>query len=177
MLILIAGYVTLVSTAFSLQRFFLPLAPIYAVAAGWSLWRLARGGRLLLGTSLALVVVLWGGYESGARYVLAQQPAEEVAAIRMVEAATAPGNPIAARVSERLPLAKYSAIAHRVVDWPPHVMAGAAIGAEDVAAVRAAGARYLLWDETAGPPPLPDPDAARLSASGRYGLYRLGTGD
>ncbi len=177
LLILIAGYVTLVSTAFSLQRFFLPLAPIYAVAAGWSLWRLARGGRLLLGTSLALVVVLWGGYESGARYVLAQQPAEEVAAIRMVEAATAPGNPIAARVSDRLPLAKYSAIAHRVVDWPPHVMAGAAIGAEDVAAVRAAGACYLLWDETAGPPPLPDPDAARLSASGRYGLYHLGTGD
>lgn len=176
LLILIAGYVTLVSTAFSLQRFFLPLAPIYAVAAGWSLWRLARGGRLLLGTSLALVVVLWGGYESGARYVLAQQPAEEVAAIRMVEAATAPGNPIAARVSDRLPLAKYSAIAHRVVDWPPHITAGVAIGAEDVAAVRAAGARYLLWDETAGPPPLPDPDAALVNASGRYGLYHLGTG-
>ncbi len=176
LLILIASYVALVSTAFSLQRFFLPLAPIYAVAAGWSLWRLARGGRLLLGASLALVVVLWGGYESGVRYVLAQQPAEEVAAIRMVEAATAPGDPIAARVSERLPLAKYSAIAHRVVDWPPHVAAGAAIRAEDVAAVYAAGARYLLWDETAGPPPLADPDAARVSASGRYGLYRLGTG-
>jgi 4-amino-4-deoxy-L-arabinose transferase-like glycosyltransferase len=176
LLILIASYVALVSTAFSLQRFFLPLAPIYAVAAGWSAWRLARGGRLLLGASLALVVVLWGGYESGARYVLAQQPAEEVAAIRMVEAATAPGDPIAARVSERLPLAKYSAIAHRVVDWPPHVAAGAAIRAEDVAAVYAAGARYLLWDETAGPPPLADPDAARVSTSGRYGLYRLGTG-
>lgn len=175
LLFLIAGYVALVSTAFSLQRFFLPLAAIYAVAAGWSLWRLARGGRLLLGTSLALVVVLWGGYESGARYVLAQQPAEEVAAIGMVEAATAPGDRIAARVSERLPLAKYSAIAHRVVEWPSHVAAGAAIRAEDVAAVYAAGARYLLWDETAGPPPLADPDAARVSASGRYGLYRLGT--
>ncbi|MCX7790477.1 MAG: hypothetical protein N2378_07535 [Chloroflexaceae bacterium] len=176
LLFLIAGYVALVSTAFSLQRFFLPLAAIYAVAAGWSLWRLARGGRLLLGTSLALVVVLWGGYESGARYVLVQQPAEEVAAIRMVEAATAPGDRIAARVSNRLPLAKYSAIAHRVVDWPPHVAAGAMVRAEDVAAVHAAGARYLLWDETAGPPPLPDPAAARVSASGRYGLYRLGTG-
>lgn len=176
LLILIAGYVTLVSTAFSLQRFFLPLAPIYAVAAGWSVWRLAHGGRLLLGASLALVVVLWGGYESGARYVLTQQPAEEVAAIHMVEAVTAPGDPIAARVSDRLPLAKYSAIAHRVVDWPPHVAAGATPRAEDVAAVYAAGARYLLWDETAGPPPLADPDAARVSASGRYGLYRLGTG-
>jgi len=176
LLLLMAGYVALVSTAFSLQRFFLPLAPIYAAAAGWSLWRLARGGRLLLGASLALVVVLWGGYANGARYVLAQQPAEEVAAIRMVQAATAPGELIAARVSDRLPLAKYSAIAHRVVDWPPRVVAGAAIGAEDLAALYAAGARYLLWDETAGPPPLTDPTAARVSASGRYGLYRLGTG-
>lgn len=176
LLILIAGYVALVSAAFSLQRFFLPLAPIYAVAAGWSLWRLARGGRLLLGTSLALVVVLWGGYESGARYVLAQQPAEEVAAIRMVEATTAPGEGIAARVSTRTPLAKYSAIAHRVVDWPPHVGTDTGISAEDLIAIHAAGARYLLWDETAGPPPLPQPDAARVSMSGRYGLYRLGTG-
>ncbi|MFQ3663701.1 MAG: hypothetical protein SNJ69_15080, partial [Chloroflexaceae bacterium] len=173
LLVLVTTYVALVSAAFSLQRFFLPLAPIYAVAAGWCLWRLTRGGRLLLGTSLALIVVLWGGYGTGARYVLAQQPAEEVAVIRMVEAATAPGDPIAARVSGRLPLAKYSALAHRVVDWPPHVAAGAAISAEEVAAVRAAGARYLLWDETAGPPPLPDPAAALVGASGRYGLYRL----
>ena len=173
LLVLVATYVALVSTAFSLQRFFLPLAPIYAVAAGWCLWRLTRGGRLLLGTSLALIVVLWGGYGTGARYVLAQQPAEEVAAIRMVEAATDPGDLIAARVSGRLPLAKYSALAHRVVDWPPQVTADAAISAEEVAAVRAAGARYLLWDETAGPPPLPDPAAALVGASGRYGLYRL----
>ncbi|MGQ9926734.1 MAG: hypothetical protein ACUVS4_07665 [Chloroflexaceae bacterium] len=176
LLILIAGYVALVSMAFSLQRFFLPLAPIYAAAAGWSLWRLARGGWLLPGTSLMLVVVLWGGYANGARYVLAQQPAEEVAAIRMVETAPSPDAPIAVRVSDRLPLAKYSAIAHRVVSWPPHVVAGAAIGAEDLAAVYAAGARYLLWDETTGPPPLVDPAAARVSASGCYGLYRLGRG-
>lgn len=175
LLLLIVGYVAGVSAAFTLPRFFLPLAPIYAVAAGWCLWRLTRGGRALLATSLVLIVVLWDSYGAGARYVLAQQPADEVAAVRMVEAATAPGDLIAARVAGRLPLAKYSAIAHRVIDWPAASQLDVPVTPADLAAARAAGASYLLWDEATGPPPLPDPATALVSTSGRYGLYRLDT--
>jgi len=171
---LIGLYVAAVSTAFTLQRFFLPLAPIYAVAAGWALWRATGGGRALGVTALALVVVLWSGFAAGGRFVLASQPADEVAAVRMVEAAAPADAPIAARVSARLPLAKYSAIAHRVVDWPAGSDMGRAIGADEIAALRAAGARYLLWDESAGPPPLDDPAGARAGSSPRYGLYDLG---
>ena len=172
LLLLILIYVAAVSTAFTLQRFFLPLAPIYALGAGWALGKLARGGRALLGATLALGVVLWGGYGAGARYVLANQPADEVAAVAMVRDSLPPDALIAARVSSRLPLAKYSALAHRVVDWPAG-SAETAIIADDLEEARAAGAAYLLWDEAAGLPPLPSPEAARVASSGRYALYRL----
>lgn len=181
-------YVAAVSTAFTLQRFFLPLAAIYAVAAGWAVWRAlaplspggrgARGegtGRALLGVGLALVVVLWGGWAGGARYALSLQPADEVAAVQMVRANLPAGATLGARVSARLPLAKYSAIAHRVADWPAGADSSRPISAADLADLRAAGAGYLLWDEAAGPPPLADPAGARLASSGRYGLYRLET--
>ena len=173
LLLLILIYVAAVSTAFALQRFFLPLAPIYAVGTGWLLWRLAQGGRRLLGVGLVLIVLLWGGYGAGARYVLAGQPADEVSAVQMVQAFAPPEARIAARVSGRLPLAKYSAIAHRMVDWPVGSDLAVPITAASLAEARAAGATYLLWDEAAGPPPLPSPDAARVATSPRYTLYRL----
>jgi 4-amino-4-deoxy-L-arabinose transferase-like glycosyltransferase len=171
---LIALYVAAVGTAFTLQRFFLPLAPIYAAAAAWAAWRLAGGGRRLLGVGMALVVVLWGGWSAGAGYVLRNQPADELSAVRMVETAAPPGALIAARVAARLPLAKYSAIAHRAVNWPAGADPARILTAADLAGPQAAGASYLLWDEAAGPPPLPSPAAARVATSGRYGLYRLG---
>lgn len=171
LLLFIAGYVALISAAFSLQRFFLPLAPIYAVAAAWCLWRLTSGGRRLLGATLALIVVLWGGYGAGARYVLAQQPPEEVAVVRMIEEVAAPGRLIAARLATWTPLAKYSAIAHRFVAWSP---SAEAVSPGDLAAAQDAGAHYLLWEEAQGPPPLPNPETARVGATERYGLYRLG---
>jgi 4-amino-4-deoxy-L-arabinose transferase-like glycosyltransferase len=173
LLLLVLIYVAAVSTAFTLQRFFLPLAPIYAVAAGWAVGRLARGGQVLLGAALALSVVLWGGYGAGARYVLASQPADEVAAVRMVSATLPPDGLIAARVASRLPLAKYSALAHRVVDWPAGSTLESPVTAADLEAARAAGAAYLLWDEATGPPPLAAPEAARIAGGGRYALYRL----
>lgn len=174
LLALIGLYVAAVSTAFVLPRFFLPLAPIYAAAAGWALWRATGGGRILAATAIALVVVLWGGFVAGAGYVLANQPADELAAVRMVEAAAPGDEPIAARVAGRLPLAKYSAIAHRVIDWPEGSDTARPVTSEDIAGLRSAGARYLLWDEAAGPPPLDDPEAARVGSSPRYGLYDLG---
>jgi 4-amino-4-deoxy-L-arabinose transferase-like glycosyltransferase len=174
LLLLILLYVAAVSTAFALQRFFLPLAPIYAAAAGWALWRVSGGGRALAAAGLCLVVVLWGGSAAGGRYVLANQPADEVAAVQMVQTAAPGAAPIAARVSARLPLAKYSAIAHRVIDWPAGSDTARPVSAAEIAALREAGARYLLWDEAAGPPPLVNPAGARVGASPRYGLYDLG---
>ena len=122
---------------------------------------------------LVLIVLLWGGYGAGARYVLAGQPADEVAAVQMVQAFAPPEARIAARVAGRLPLAKYSPIAHRMVDWPVGSDLAVPITAASLAEARAAGATYLLWDEAAGPPPLPSPDAARVATSPRYTLYRL----
>jgi 4-amino-4-deoxy-L-arabinose transferase-like glycosyltransferase len=173
LLLLIALYVAGISTAFLLQRFVLPLALIYAVAAGWAALRLTRGGRPLLALSLALIVVLWGGFGAGQRYVLANQPPDEVAAVRMVQQAASPDALIAARVSDRLPLAKYSAIAHQVVDWPVGSDLSRPITADDLETARAAGAQYLLWDTVAGAPPLDNPEAALVAASERYVLYQI----
>lgn len=173
LLLLIGLYVAAVSSAFALQRFFLPLVPLYAVAAAWAFWRLARSERALFGLSLVLVVVLWGGYGAGAKYALGNQPADELAAIEMVQTAIPPDALLAARVAARLPLAKYSALAHRVVEWPIGSDLALPVSADDLVAARAAGARYLLWDEASGLPPLPDPGAARVASSGRYALYQL----
>ncbi|NTW97788.1 MAG: hypothetical protein HGB28_04475, partial [Oscillochloris sp.] len=98
----------------------------------------------------------------------------EVAAAQMVEAALPPGATLGARVSARLPLAKYSAIAHRVVGWAAGGDGSRPVGAADLEELRSLGAGYLLWDETVGPPPLGDPQGARVAESGRYSLYRLG---
>jgi hypothetical protein len=92
----------------------------------------------------------------------------------MVEASLPTGALFGARVSARLPLAKYSAIAHAAVDWPAGADSSRLIGADDLSALRAAGASYLLWDDASGPPPLGDLVGARVGASGRYSLYRLG---
>lgn len=169
---LVALYVAAVSSAFTLQRFFLPLAPLYAVAAGWMLWRAFGNQRALAGAGLALIVLLWSGFGTGASYALANQPPDEVAALAMVRA-TAPEALLAARVSPRLPLAKYSAIAHQVIDWPEGAIDGRPLTPADLEAARTRGAGYLLWDEAAGPPPLADPEGARVASSGRYGLYQL----
>ncbi len=173
LLLLIVLYVVSIGMAFLLQRFVLPLTPIYAVAAGWAVLRLGGGGRRLLAFSLALIVVLWGGFGAGQRYVLANQPPDEVAAVRMVQQAVPADALIAARVADRLPLAKYSAIAHHMVVWPVGSDLSRSITAADLEAARAAGARYVLWDSASGLPPLIDPDAALVATSGRYRLYQI----
>jgi hypothetical protein len=178
LLLFLCLYVAAVCLAFILPRFFLPLVPIYAAAAAWLCSRLPLS-RLVL-VSIVLLVLLWGGAGSGVRYVLQQQPADEVAAVQVVQATLQPGERVLVRVPAEVPLAKYSAIAHRTVAWPhaPHsdddrddwddqharaVLAWAA----------SQGITYLLWDERLGTPPLPDPQAARVAGSGRYVLYQL----
>ncbi len=187
LLLFVGLYVLAVSMAFILPRFFLPLAPIYAAAAaGLIVWvvgndgrrtedggrRTEDGGRTTnayfktLVVGFMLLVLLWGGFGIGARYVLEQQPADEVAALRMVQTTLPPDALLLAHVPADVPLAKYSAIAHRVVPWPDALDDSAAPAAEQ-------GVAYLLWDESLGVPALPDPDAARVAVAGGYGLYQL----
>lgn len=175
LLLFVGLYVLAVSMAFILPRFFLPLAPIYAAAAaGLIVWVIGDAGprtnvyfkTLVVG--FMLLVLLWSGFGIGARYVLEQQPADEVAALQMVQTTLPPDALLLARVPADVPLAKYSAIAHRVVPWPE-------ISNDNAALARAAeqGVAYLLWDESLGAPALPDPDAARVAVAGGYALYGL----
>lgn len=182
LLLFIVLYVALASIAFVLPRFFLALAPIYALAAAWALSILfarllpvpsretgaapLRPAHVLV--ALALLALLWGGFAAGSDYVLRNQPSDEVAILRLSQATIQANERLVARVSERVPLAKYSVLAHRVLPWPSAPTEQAALDA-----ARRQGAAYLLWDDAAGPPPLPNPATARVGGAGRYGLYRL----
>jgi ABC-type multidrug transport system fused ATPase/permease subunit len=185
LLLLLALYVLLASTAFVLPRFFVPLVPIYAAAAAWIIGRLTLLGspaarpaeaapqyaRRWTVAALLLLVLLSGGVAGGAGYVLAQQPADEVAVVQLVQETLQPNEKLLARLPADVPVGKYSAIAHRVVLWPD----GAADAATVLAQARADGAAYLLWDDAQGAPPLPDPPAARVGGAGPYSLYRIET--
>jgi 4-amino-4-deoxy-L-arabinose transferase-like glycosyltransferase len=171
----VALYTLTVAVGFALQRFFLPLAAVYAIAAGWALARIrARyGARASLALGLALAALLWGGFAAGASAVLRPaevgdaapgQPADALGAARLALAALRPGERLAVRVpaddDAGLALAKYSAVAHLVAP-------GAGTTASDV---RGSGAAYLLWSERLGEPPPVGPEVGR---SGQYALYRV----
>jgi 4-amino-4-deoxy-L-arabinose transferase-like glycosyltransferase len=185
LLLLLTLYVMLASTAFVLPRFFVPLVPIYAAAAAWCIGRLTLLGspaapsvemapqyaRRWTAVVLLLLVLLSGGVAAGTGYVLAHQPADEVAMVQLVQETLQPGEQVLARLPAEVPIGKYSAIAHRVVLWPDTAADAAAVLAE----ARANGAAYLLWDDAQGTPPLPEPTAAREGGAGTYSLYRLET--
>jgi hypothetical protein len=182
MLIWVAVYVLAISPGLPLlPRFVLPLAPIYAIAAAWTISQLRpatdeqptspAGGRLPLLTGLLLFALLWGGYAGGGAYVLNTrppteadlpgQPAEEVAAIQLVQSTVRTGEPLIVRTDPRVTIGKYSAIAHLVALAP---------AADDPAALRATGAGYLLWDSRLGTAPAVGPEAGR---AGPFTLYRI----
>ncbi|NJN65504.1 MAG: hypothetical protein HC884_01730 [Chloroflexaceae bacterium] len=178
LLLFIVLYVPAICVAFILPRFFLPLAPIYAAAAAWSIQAgitrydpppsEVHALRNLMGVGLVLLVFLWGGFQTGVRSVLNHQPADEQAIARLTLATVRPGERLLAHLPPDVPLAKYSAIAHLVAPWPdaPDERTALTIAQQQ-------GITSLLWDESSGPPPLPDPAAARLGGAGNYGLYRL----
>jgi 4-amino-4-deoxy-L-arabinose transferase-like glycosyltransferase len=156
-------YVATVSVGISLPRFFLPLAPVYALAAAWSVAWAARavgGERALLAAGLLLVALLWSGFGTGTSYVLVNQPADELAAARLVLANTRPGERIIVRDTPQGALDKYSAITHLVVPPP----------SDDPAALAQSGARLLLWFDELGPPPQV---GTPIGVAGRYTLIRL----
>jgi 4-amino-4-deoxy-L-arabinose transferase-like glycosyltransferase len=194
LLIWIALYVVTISVGLPLQsRFFLPLAPIYALAAAWAVTKLrpANDHRQLSTThyalrhapliaSLALLALLSGGFAIGASYVLREraageaelaraenraelpgQPADEVRIIQLIQATLQPGERLLIRADPRVPIGKYSAIAHLALPAP---------ATDDPAALRASGARYLLWDASLGAAPAV---GSPVDGAGSYMLYRI----
>jgi len=194
LLIWIALYVAAISIGLALQgRFLLPLAPTYAVAAAWAITRIQvainvqqtvddastpgtthyalRNPTLLSG--IVLLALLWGGFATGANYVVRPQPsavtpgqpADTLGAARLVLATLQPGDRLILRIAPGdeagLALGKYSAIAHLVVPAPV---------SDDPTALRATGARYLIWSSTLGPAPSV---GQQLDAAGIYRLYRI----
>ncbi|HWQ13083.1 MAG TPA: glycosyltransferase family 39 protein [Roseiflexaceae bacterium] len=172
-------YVAAVSVGLALQRFFLPLAPVYAVAAAWSAAWLARRlgraaeSRAFALVSLLLLALLWGGFATGADYVLRRQPdidtpgqpAETLEAAQLVRQLLRAGERLALHVDPDddagLALGKYSAIAHLAVPAPEST---------DATALRAAGAHYLLWSGDLGPAP---PVGETVGRAGRYTVIHV----
>jgi hypothetical protein len=173
-----------VGVGFALPRFFLPLAPAYAIAGAWLALMLLRWlangadaafrARLALGSGVVLLALLWNGVAIGTSYVvravpdgdvLPGQPAGALAAARLLAATLAPGDRVVVAVpagdDAGIALGKYSAIAHYVVGAPAEMSAET---------VRDAGARFVLWSQALGTAPA---FGAEIGRAGPYVLYQV----
>ena len=159
LLIWVTLYTLALAVGLPLQRFFLPLAPVYALAAAWTLLitirALARRRtltpvRLQIGVILILLLVLQSGFALGVRDVIDRQPADEVAAVRLVQQTLPPEESLRVVLAPGDPVGKYSAIAHRVA--PPD-----------------RATRYLLHSAEAGA----IPDGAVIAIAGKYALVQV----
>jgi 4-amino-4-deoxy-L-arabinose transferase-like glycosyltransferase len=183
LLLWIGLYVCAISVGFALPRFFLPLAPAYAIAAAWLVqalcgWVWAQTPHIrsrALAAGLLVAALVWGGFGTGASYVLRASEAgdtmtpgqngDTLAMARLVLRTLAPGESLIALISPAddagTALTKYSAIAHRVLPPPAEL---------NVAGLRASGARYLLWSDRQGPAPAL---GAPIGRAGPYALYEI----
>lgn len=164
-----ALYLSVVALSFLLPRFALPLAPIYALGAGWALARIAswpgalwsrQRERALAAVTLLAFLLTYGQTAAGAGAVLAAQIPGELAMAQAI-AALPEGQPVLAHVQPRTFLAKYSAVAHRLRSW-----SGTAASDADA---HSAGAEFVIWE---GSPP----DGWRgepLARAGSLTLYKL----
>ncbi|MGQ9547727.1 MAG: ArnT family glycosyltransferase [Roseiflexus sp.] len=152
-------YALALAVGLPLQRFFLPLAPVYAVAAAWTLLIIVRvmarhraltPARLQIGAILILLLVVQSGFAIGVRDVINRQPADEVAAVRLVQQTLPSDELLRVVLASGDPVGKYSAIAHRVA--PPD-----------------RATRYLLHSAEAGTPP----DGVVVAMAGKYTLVRV----
>ena len=159
LLIWVTLYTLALAVGLPLQRFFLPLAPVYALAAAWTLLitirALARRRtltpvRLQIGVILILLLVLQSGFALGVRDVIDRQPADEVAAVRLVQQTLPPEESLRVVLAPGDPVGKYSAIAHRV-------------------APTGRATRYLLHSAEAGA----IPDGAVIAIAGKYALVQV----
>ena len=112
-----ALYIVGVSVGLGLLRFALPLVPIYALAAAWAVQSLAartgaRASQVLIG--LLLAALLWPGFATGTGFVLGNQPADERAAVEMIQRYVVPPQRVHMQLDKRAQFDTYSAIAHLV---------------------------------------------------------------
>jgi hypothetical protein len=170
-------YVPAIAIGFALPRFFLPLAPLYALAAAWALAQIAgRWGaiRAHVGLGIVLIWLVSAGVGNGVDYVLRAvdsgdpapgQPTATVALAKLALATLHPGEHLVVQVptddEAGLALAKYSALSQRTIAVPP---------TNDPMALRASGATLLIWSERLGAPPLVGPS---IGQAGPYTLYRI----
>jgi hypothetical protein len=159
LLIWVTLYTLALAVGLPLQRFFLPLAPVYALAAAWTLLITIRAlarhralipARLQIGALLILLLVLQSGFAIGVRDVIDGQPADEVAAVRLVQQTLPPEESLRVVLAPGDPVGKYSAIVHRVA--PPD-----------------RATRYLLHSAEAGA----IPDGAVIAIAGKYTLVQV----
>lgn len=139
-------YVIAVSIGLPLQgRFVLPLLPVYALAAAWLVGRLANS-RALLAAGMLLLVMLWGNIGVGSGYVLGNQDADRVAAVRLVAATLGGDERLATQLQAGDSLGKYSAIAHLVV--PPDQAQYLLVSGDGAGEVVGRAGRYTLLRNT-----------------------------
>lgn len=120
-----------VTVGILLPRFFLPLVPVYAIAAAWLMMRITAQlshpaaqsvtrQRLLRNAPLLITIVLLfclrNGFRIGSNYVLQNQPPSEIAAIQLVQSTLQPTDRLIVQLPARSTLGQYSAIAHYVVN-------------------------------------------------------------
>jgi hypothetical protein len=96
---------------------------------------------------MLLLICLWGGFAIGTGYVLRNQPEDEAAAARLIQATLQSGEQVVVRTPPRVALDTASAIAHLVVPE---------------------NGQYLL--SSAGPPPS---GGTIVGSAGQYTLYRI----
>jgi hypothetical protein len=164
-------YLLAVSMAFVLPRFFLPLVPLYALAAAWLLWQIwlaVRGlpyvGLIALACLALLLGQAWAGIGIGTRYVVEGQLPDEVAAIRLVEQHVPANAALSICIPAEIPIGKYSLIAHRGTLCSADADSSTVLNELETQS-------YLLWSDARGGAPLPE--SALLGRVAHYGLYRL----
>lgn len=170
--LLVAGmalYVLGVSIGFVLPRFFLPLAPVWALASvaplvtlaslaarRWPRWSQPQW---LAVSALALLALLARGPQIGARYVLDHQDPHATAVVRALLPRLAPSDRIAFALPAEDSLGKYSALAHYATRT-------------DLAT-----ARYVIWSAQAGEHPALDTlgvqQRAPFAVFGPYQVYAI----
>lgn len=164
-----ALYVLGVCVGFVLPRFFLPLAPVWALAAITPiLWltdaitrRLERSrlnlnrSQVLAGLGLTLVALLANGPPIGARYVLDHQPADAVAVVQTLLPRLQPTDRVFFALPAGDPLGSASALAHHRSPTDQSI------------------AQYVVWSAQAGAQPPPTQGRESLATFGPYTIFAL----
>jgi len=138
-------YVLGVSIGFMLLRFFVPLAPIWAIASATAVvslahrsalrWRFLQQRQWMLVISMIVLVLMAQGPQTGARYVLEHQNPEAALVAKVLLERLQPGERVAFVLPPEDTLDKYSAVAHVAVTnqqeaayivWSTHAGEGAA---------------------------------------------------